>query len=1186
MPRRKLTTRQKAITTRNATRAAKLAKAMEPREKELYGQLLEAHMLADHSLGLNTRFINDHNTLVYKRVVDPEASGVQASHALPHMARVSAYTYMLGMRALLCIHEQALIKNGMDPIRAKGKIDVLKTKLDDIEHAYHRHASTITSGPSAELYRQSFIRDHLAPFITKYKLHIPRRTTSIKAAIKALDKAKDYPGIMMTPYIMRTYGLVKTANGTVLTHYMREEIPFTHTSDAIKAEYRDCEDKEWFKAQGDLEKSLIRAYKPQLEAGNHGTPSQTRRSLIDIKNGSTTRVYLMDPQRIRDANRGASPVLISETHHTAANSLANARVPQAERQRITGLMLENLREQLGTETLTNITLLSEHGDDMLRLKDEMDGKIPGTYLDQHIVRDTRDAAYKLQGIESGNVCLNAFRYGESDDVKTIKDYLGHIGSKVTELFDVPMTVQKTYRSNTTTLAIDIHDDLDAIKKQIKTIRNTIKASRARVANADQVIAKGLGIPPLVRAIVRSKLAKEGVRQSVIDNLSNEQLNRLAATKVNSKNIRRSLRESVDGEVKGIELLQQYQQLILSINTLTDAIKNNLQNLSDTDPVVMEYRRLLNEIKPPGLVTNCASGQNRTLIVDQVSAAISMTQALPLKRPKDETIKLHRKELPGYVMKAMTDDYHVQIRSGLGFTNPNYFLRNKSNDATSRTREPDGAVASRKFALCADWKAVDQTLVPLREWVESYRGIEIPTFFKDALINILRNLRKHAVDQRAEIDTKALPPHLQKLYKSMEEECSVDGPLRGTSLKQHPMWPSLLIARRAHAIQMNCEAIAKKAWNELTEQKKESLTPPPIMTQAVAARDKAMESLLSKLHFRLRESLSKEKRDSIKACLDVVEKANNIYQGSRFHEKYKLYKNMKEPLKAIYQAWASISSPQDAKKHLMPLAKGLRIKANDFIVALPKPKKAPPKKKPPVRKKPPKKKKPAAKKKSVKRKTAQRAAVPSPSPATSKPPTPKHTGTRASSDELMEILSAIAAEFYGKQWRPEAVPPLKESPETPVKSKYVGYDQVFKHQEKPISRFFNTPAHIPASTPENSLVLHGVSPETPAYNSKHVISMTLPTPKRQPKTACAKHLELGLQQNKIRYVNVPKGNVAQEHIQKLLVLFEKSGHKSITLTGYFSETVKKGLAQACEQKGIRFFDRTDPIAHLPTTQLGA
>lgn len=1157
---------------------ALLAKDMDPREKELYGQLLAAQMLADHSLGVTSTFTRDNEThgLVYKRQVDATASGVQPSHALPHLARISAYTYMLSMRALLRIHKQALINNGMNVTDAESKIDTLQIELDKIEHTYHRKASTITSGPSAELFRQSFIRDQLAPFITKHKLQIPHQTTSIKAAIKALDKAKDYPGIMMTPYTMRTYGVVKTANGTPLTHYMREETPFTHTSDAIKKEYRDCEDKDWFKTQGDLEKSLIRVYKPQLEAGNHGTPSQTRRSLIDIKNGSTTRVYLMDPQRIRDANRGASPVLISETHHTAANSLANARVPQAERQRITGLMLDNLRQQLGTQTLTNITLLSEHGDDMLRLKDEMDGKIPGTYLDQHIVRDTRAAANQATGIESGNVCLNAFRYGESDDVNTISTYLGRIHSKITELFDVPITIQRRHRSNTTTLKHDIHPHLQSIQKQIQTIQRTIRSSQARVAQADQVIAKGLGIPPLIRAIVRSKLTSAGVRQSVINTLSNEQLNRLAATKVNSKNIRRSLRESVDGEVKGIELLQQYQQLILSINLLTDGIKRDLnsQRLDASDPVKKKYDQLLETISPPGLVTNCASGQNRTLIVDQVSATISMTKAL--EKSNDATIQRHRDDLPAYVMQAMTDDYHVQIRSGLGFTNPNYFLRNKSNDATSTVHESAGAVASRKFALCADWKAVDQTLVPLREWYESHRGKVKAGRYYDALKEINRTLSRHTVNQRTDIDPKALPPHLQKLYKSMQDECSADGPLQGTPLKQHPMWPSLLIARRTDTIQLDCEVIAFRAWSELPEKEKEHLTPPPIMTQAIAARDKAMESLLSKLHFQLRESPSKKQHDSIKACLAVVEQANKVYQAVRFHEDYALYKTMKEPLRKIFEAWAGLTSAKDAKKHLMPLAKSLRIKAKDFVVAPPKAKQATPQKK-------------VSAKKTKPQTTATVHPTPlvsSPSLVTSTPSTPKHKETQVSPDELMNILAAIAAEFYGKQWNPESAPPLMEGKETPIKSQYVSYDHVFTHQEKPISRFFSTPAHIPFSTPEDSLVLRGVSPETPAYSSKHVISMALPAPKKASKTPCAEHLELGIRQNKIRYVNVPKGNVAQEHIQKLLALFEKSGHKSITLTGYFSETVKIGLRIACIKKGISFFDRTDPLANLPTAQLGA
>lgn len=273
----------------------------------------------------------------------------------------------------------------------------------------------------------NYIQSALAPVLVASGISSDRNK-----AITLLDKAKDWAAMFESPLSIAT---VDQIEGVTVTRY---DTPQTKLTSELKDEYRDYQDSSWFKLLNEDEKGLFKFYQQKI-LGGRVIPSQLRTRIPGLKNSYLNQIWV---------EQNGSFECISDFNH--CGSLAyldkSTKVEAVEVARLTGLAVNQLQLNGSANSTLMITLNSELGDTILGAIEGINNffkkkPVPYQGFDQRIVRETRGACRNRENAYSANICLNDFRYLESNDYFGVEAVVVE-AQKLLDKSDLGTVVQK------------------------------------------------------------------------------------------------------------------------------------------------------------------------------------------------------------------------------------------------------------------------------------------------------------------------------------------------------------------------------------------------------------------------------------------------------------------------------------------------------------------------------------------------------------------------------------------------------------------------------------------------------------------------------------------------------------------------------------------------------------------------
>ena len=923
-------------------------------EQDTYRLMLDSFRRLDLRSGTATEFhlTTDQDTVICYRKTRSRLMGEHNPALLERPeALIMGLNYSLAAQRLVA----------MSRLDAATQADLTK-KIKQTERNFIRAVKACKDTESPELIRESFIRDDLGMLLTLYKVSLPNDSPikTLKKAVRYLDTTKNWVGLGLEPFQLKTRGSIEDEEGNPQLQYERVDKPITRTSEALKAEYRGCDDKPWFQTLSPLEQALTKSYQDVLTHDGYIIPSQLRVSLIGPFNYSQTVTRVKYP-----TERDYRPIATST--HTASNVPANPKLSDEERLRLTQLVQADLETTLGGRGVHVTSLLSQTGDRLLLMKDFYSKQVPGTYLDAIIVEFTQSAAEFNERVKAINICFNQFRFGEDDCVEAITAQMHLAEGLIRHITNLEKHLQATLShfkgeektksdlENSQHFLTNLSSRKARLQGIVGDIAALLKKVQTRVKQANEVVKQKTPAPSvLIKMLMQIKARDAGVDARFIEQLSKHELRRIGlkrrteANKKSKQEVNAAFKQ-IDGKLNGAKLLFSYSRLLDAMRAITSPFQQELSEsgAGNSDGKGAQLFKAIAETRVPALVFNCASGENRTLGYDNMHAVFSLWKYLC--QPKwDEPQK---QALLKRIFDTLTHDQHMQLRAGSAFGSAGgtIGLREKSKDSAMAHPAFHGDTISRMYRRSADAKAIRRNLTPLREWwlhcyiiLNSHTGglsnlRDFPAF-EAAHTLIGRQLKQAAVIRRdpSGVDPKQLSKPMTTLFNGIEADCSATGVFAGTPLTHHPLWRSFEKGLALEQTQTRCEQIAQEAWDALMaldkstlpNRKRRALFPPPILTKAILARDALVMALRSHVHFHGWSAIeskdsSFEQTELGDITKQAVETLNRVYQKYRFSDNSVLQEKLDFPLKVLFQAWSELEANDAPKEADKTVAKKLK-----------------------------------------------------------------------------------------------------------------------------------------------------------------------------------------------------------------------------------------------------------------------
>jgi len=928
---------------------------LSPDEQDSYKLMLDGFISLDARSGTHAEFhvTSGQSTLLCYRKTSPALM----SERDPKL-REQPEAIVMGLNYSLAA--QRLVAMSLAPEAIK--IDLVgKIKQTENNFIHAVNACEHTSDQSPELIRESFIRDDLAMLLALYRTQLPNDTpiSDVRKAVKYLDITKNWMGLGLEPYQLKTRGTIEDSEGDIILCYERVDKPIARTSEALKAEYADCESTIWFQTLSPLEQALTKSYQKVLTKDGHIIPSQLRVSLIGPFNVSQTITRVKSPGEI-----AFRPIATST--HTASNVPANPKLPDDERLRLTQLVQENLEQQLGSRGLDIVSLLSQTGDRFLMMKDHFKKQVPGTYLDAIITEFTQKAAELNERIQSNNLCFNQFRFGEDDrldgidnQINIAKALIGYIRSLsktlTAHLKQLGETETKADIENSRAFIDNLHERESRLASILTRMNTLIEQIKSRVAHANEITKANAPAPALVKLLMTAKAKDEGVNTGFIDHLTGTELRRIALKQATdkSKTTKRKIHTAfneLDGALHGAKLLFEYSRLLEEMWAVTSTFKEEYQKAGIDATAADDTTQLFKSIGDtpvPALVFNCASGENRTLGFDIMHAVFSIWKHM-CQTDWDETEK---EALLKHIFDTLIHDEHMQLRAGsvFGSAAGTIGLREKSKDSAMTHPAFHGDVISNMYRRSADAKSIRKNLIPLRNWWLHCYTILNSTIggtsslrnfpeFKKAHMEIGDLLKSNTAARISAADAKVIKPKtlskpMKSLFNGIKENCSKHGVFANTPLHHHPLWRVFEEGLALETLRKKCEEKAKNAWDafmaldkkQLPTRKRRALLPPPILNKTILKRDKQVMALRSFVHFHGWVTIEGAQSTFEQSALgdlakQAVESLNKVYQKFRFSPEHVLRQRLQLPLEVLFQAWRELEAQDGNEQASEAIAK--------------------------------------------------------------------------------------------------------------------------------------------------------------------------------------------------------------------------------------------------------------------------
>ncbi len=838
-------------------------------EKRIYTQILKWDIQRDKKLGITSYFSrNPDGALAYCRDATQQESLHDFSNQLIEKEQWGsvALNYSLGLRRLIKLSEHT-----------PEKKERISQQLEKIEANYIKINNALADEQSPDLLRQSFVYDLAALLIQQTFCIAGQKIKTFEHALGVLDRAKDRTRPLLAAYRVETSKAL-SLKGKKIGTYKRIETPITHFSVAYLDTLQQCTSKEqplWFRLLPQLDQLFILDDIPACQKGCV-LPSQAREK-PGMKNVFVTEVFF---------KKEGAPSFEKLSHHAhAATSVPMIKgLNHEDTLALTKLAINNIRESLFCDQLSIGTLVSQKGDRTLNLVDEMNHRPPGKYYDAKAYQLTKQS--ESEKITAFNTCLNIFRYGEPDDIAGL---IKHISDTLTQLEAISNPPEE--------LASLIQITKDYAEEALLLA----KAIDARVKKANKAINRNLTLPAVVESVVKTKL--RGVRKKVRDKFNRYSLRRMAATKINKKKNKRDL-HSIDGDLKAIRFIWLYTRTINSISLL-----KKQQHLFKKDD-----RSIAEHLQKIDIVFGCMSGNNRTQHVSHLMAYFSIMETLTTPDMSEE----HFQELSHDVLTQMTEDFSAQTITALGGTPGCAGFRAKSKDSTSTHYKDNSHAASLLYLPFSDSKAMDRTLLKIREWLFTckmkIKKKDTISAFQEAIASIEQTIRASTSPSSMDVvftEKKALPKSFQKQLAIIRNEC-LKGVFANLVVNRHPDWFLLQQQITLIAIRQSAEEMAENAIQLLTDKQKEELALPPIpkVTDAMADRDDLIRIITGKLYYlTLNEKYSgHEHIDSLKTSIAQLQ---TTYRQYRYSDLDTLKSALKDPLINSLKTWEAITSKKKA-----------------------------------------------------------------------------------------------------------------------------------------------------------------------------------------------------------------------------------------------------------------------------------
>lgn len=257
--------------------------------------------------------------------------------------------------------------------------------------------------------------------------------------IDKLDNIKNWVAMYQPTAAVATVDKVATTTGEI--EIVRIEEPLTALTPALREEYTNRTEKDWYRFQSAETRALIDHFMDHILAG-HQIPSQLRKFLPGLKNAYRSTTYARvggQLVKLSHSNHCAAivPVIMPDHQYLDAVKAVNPADPiaqlshkerdkrlQHERHRLTQLGLLQQRAVTGATSNTMVALNSTLADDMLKLKDFFTGGTTEA-LDKEMAILTVKAAQGLEDTTGAKVCLNKFNLVEPNQDASIKAFREH-----------------------------------------------------------------------------------------------------------------------------------------------------------------------------------------------------------------------------------------------------------------------------------------------------------------------------------------------------------------------------------------------------------------------------------------------------------------------------------------------------------------------------------------------------------------------------------------------------------------------------------------------------------------------------------------------------------------------------------------------------------------------------------------
>lgn len=324
----------------------------------------------------------------------------------------------------------------------------------------------------------SFVLQVLSPLV----IQASNGMLSLAQVKKSLDNTKNWVALYQPTAAVATIDSIKTKAGAV--DIVRTEEPLTGLTEALRKEYQDRAQKDWYLCQSKEERGLIEHFMPYILQG-HQIPSQLRRNLPGLKNAyrSTTSLCAEGSglQELSYSNHCAAIVPVIMPNHKALDQLKQSspgvelaqeqreereRRMRVERVRLTQLGLDQQRELTGAESNTMVALNSRLGDEMIERRERYWKEEDKTeLLDKEMVVATQEAAAGLPKSYGAKVCLNLMRLTERNEVDSIRAFR-------TKTFDFMAQLDRETNfaegSKEAELVQAMHDSFERLGKHLKS----------------------------------------------------------------------------------------------------------------------------------------------------------------------------------------------------------------------------------------------------------------------------------------------------------------------------------------------------------------------------------------------------------------------------------------------------------------------------------------------------------------------------------------------------------------------------------------------------------------------------------------------------------------------------------------------------------------------------------------------